>query len=293
MLSSPTAISIRQSIIDGSYRFCHKNICGIIVNNQLNTKESLPQNVAELIKDSTKFDYPYEIMLNGDRTCNLSCPSCRTSIIKNSEETINTQTQIGNTLYQNLFSESSNNPILLSLSGSGEVFASPMLLSFLENINLDHIPNLRLHLHTNGLLAPQRWHRIQHLEPAIQKVVISIDAASKVIYEQVRRGGNWEELCESLEFFKNKKEQLNFKFATRMIFQQANYQEAVAFYNFSKYYNADRIEYSRLTNWNTWNSIDFLQQDVLQYKNKHRDTAIDMIKKLRTLPNVWFEGDFS
>jgi wyosine [tRNA(Phe)-imidazoG37] synthetase (radical SAM superfamily) len=292
LLSSPKAAAIRESVITGTYEFCNEKICAVINNNELNTKETLPDNVSLLLQDSTKFDLPYEIKINGDRTCNLSCPSCRTSIYKSSEDEIANQQKLGQILFNNIFDKPSDKLIMLSTSGSGEVFASPMLLNLLANITLDKFPNFKLELHTNGLLSQKFWHKIRHLESAIEKIVVSIDAASKETYETVRRGGKWEDLQSSLDFLKIMKHKIKFKFNGRLIFQKENYKEAVDFYHFCKSYNIDRVEYSRLIDFGSWNKLELQQRDVLHLTHDERPMAVKQIQQLQLLPNVWFEGNF-
>ena len=292
LLSSPKAVAIRESVITGTYEFCNEKKCAVINNNELNTKETVPDNVSLLLQDSTKFDLPYEIKINGDRTCNLSCPSCRTSIYKSSEDEIANQQKLGQILFNNIFDKPSDKLIMLSTSGSGEVFASPMLLNLLTNITLDKFPNFKLELHTNGLLSQKFWHKIRHLESAIEKIVVSIDAASKETYETVRRGGKWEDLQSSLDFLKIMKHKIKFKFNGRLIFQKENYKEAVDFYHFCKSYNIDRVEYSRLIDFGSWNKLELQQRDVLHLTHDERPMAVKQIQQLQLLPDVWFEGDF-
>jgi wyosine [tRNA(Phe)-imidazoG37] synthetase (radical SAM superfamily) len=292
MLSSPLAQSIRQSIIDGTYQYCNETQCGIIVNNGLNTRDTLPPNVLNLLEDSSKFDMPYDIRIDGDRTCNLSCPSCRTSVLKLSDTELAKQYNIGNTLYKNLFTKPTAQPIHISVSGSGEVFGSPMLLNLLNQITLTDFPKLTLEIHTNGLLSKKFWHKIQHLESAINHLTVSIDAATADTYEQVRRGGKWPDLLDNLEFLKIKKQKLNFKFCARMIVQQKNYLEMLDFYNFCKLHMIDVVEYSRLNNWGTWTKEEFLKEDALGLNHTERNKAYEMVTQVKTLSDSWFEGNF-
>jgi wyosine [tRNA(Phe)-imidazoG37] synthetase (radical SAM superfamily) len=293
MLSSPIAQSIRQTIIDGTYTYCNEKICALITNNSLNTLDTVPPNVAWQLEDSSRYAMPYEIEFHGDVTCNLSCPSCRTHIIKVDDDKIAKQEAIGQLIYQNIFSKPTETYIHLITSGSGEVFASPMLMSFLSNLSVNNFPNLALSLHSNGLLAKKNWYRIEHLESNIKAVTISVDAACADTYEQVRRGGLWTNMLIALEFLQNKKRMLGFEFKTRMIVQAANYQEMIDFYHLCKSYDVDRIEYSKLNNWGTWSKTEFRNQNVFDPLHPDRAHALDLIAKIKTLPDVWFEGNFN
>jgi sulfatase maturation enzyme AslB (radical SAM superfamily) len=292
MLSSEQAQNIRQSIIDGTYDYCNENQCALIINNSLNTADTVPPNVARQIKDSRLYDMPYEIMFQGDLTCNLSCPSCRTQVIKVNQEDLVKHENIGRRIFQNIFSKPSNQRIHLVTSGSGEVFASPTIQSFLGQLNLKDFPNIAISLHSNGLMAEKNWHRIEHIESAIDVMTVSIDAARVDTYEKIRRGGKWADILKSLEFLQHKKHILGFKFNTRMIVQQSNFQEVLEFYELCKSYSVDRVEYSRLVNWNTWPRNEFKIHDVFDLAHPERSQALELIDQVKQLPNTWFEGNF-
>ena len=293
ILSSDLATDIRKSIIDGTYRYCNEKHCPLMLNDSLNTFDTVPDNVKELLQDPSKYITPYEISLNGDRTCNLSCPSCRTSVINLSKKERESEAFTADTLYKNLIAGAGDAPIHLIPGATGEIFASGLMLSLLEKLNVNELPNLKITLHTNGLLAAKKWYKIQHLNSAIKNVTVSIDASTKETYEVVRRGGIWEELLENLEFIRNKKAELGFSFNSRLIFQQKNFKEAVDFYHLSKSYNIDRVEYSRICNRGTFTPKEFLKEDVLQATNPERSAAMLVVKDLTKLSDVWFEGDFS
>lgn len=290
ILSSPIAQQVRQSIIDGTYEYCNEKQCGIIINNQLNTVDKVPPNILPLLDDSYKFVMPYEISLHGDQICNLSCPSCRTHVIKNSPEQEQHQTALGNLIYKNLFSQPTDQRVHLMVSGTGEIFASSMLLNFLNSIDITAFPNLALSLNTNGLLAQKNWDRIQHLEKNIHKITVSIDACKANTYEQIRRGGSWKQLLSSIKFLQERCNQTGAKFHARMIVQQQNYQQAVEFYDWCKSWNVDVVEYSQINNWGTWTPDEFRQHNVFDTLHPEYQQLKQTVSNLKQLPNVWFEG---
>lgn len=293
ILSSPKAIDIRQSIIDGNFKYCYENQCGILINDQLNSKKYLPDNVSWQIQDATRYDMPYEIMLNFDMTCNLSCPSCRTEVIKTTSSQINTQRTIADKIFTNIFSGYTDKKMHLIPGAGGEIFASPWTHQFLKRITLEYMPNLNLSLHSNGLLARKNWHYVQHLEKCIKAITISVDAARPETYEKVRRGGKWSDILNALAFLENKKYNLNFEFRTRMIVQNSNFREMLEFYELSKSYSVDRIEYSRLMDWKTWNTQEFAVNDVFDQDHVNWKHAAELLSQVRALPDTWLEGDFN
>jgi len=290
ILSSKIAKNIRQSIIDGSYVYCNEKVCGVMQNGGLNDIETLPPNVSRLISDSNLYDLPYHIQLNLDQTCNLSCPSCRTRVIKVPAEQKNQQKQLGQTLLKNLLSTPTNQKIIIEISAGGELFSSEMLMELLSGIDTDQFPNLEIHIGTNATLVTRRWDRIKNVEKFIKKITVSVDAGSALVYEQVRRGGTWTDLCDGMEFLKNKKQELNFELNGRLIFQKENYKDSEKFYDLCQQWNCDLAEYSRIYNWNTWTVEQFLQQDVYDPAHLEHSQAIEIIQKLKKLPNTWFNG---
>lgn len=290
ILSSEIAVSIRQSIIDGSYVYCNEKVCGVMSNNGLNTVDTLPENVVKLINDPRDYHLPYHIHLSLDQTCNLSCPSCRTGIIKVPATEKQQQQKLGQTVLKNLLSKPTDQKIVIEISAGGELFASEMLLGLLASIDTQSFPNLEIHIGTNATLITKRWSRIEHVEKHIKKITVSVDAGSKIVYEQVRRGGKWEDLCAGMEFLKNKKEKLNFELNGRLIFQKTNYQDSEKFYNLCQQWNCNLAEYSRVYSWNTWSPEEFLQHDVFDLKHPEYLQAVEVVERLKKLPNTWFNG---
>lgn len=291
MLQSTLAQDIRQSIINGSYEYCNEKTCGVINNNKLNTINTVPVEVLPLLEDSTMFVLPYEITIAGDLTCNLSCPSCRTRVIKTSQNQVENQQKLGNILSQNIFATPTNQKINLVLSTSGELFASARLLSFVSSIDFDNFPNVTFKVQTNGLLCERNWHKLGMAQSRVNYLTITFDAARAETYEVLRRGGTWKELISAMEFLSNKKKQTGMIFNTRMVVQQQNYKEMLEFYNLSLEYDADRVEFVRLTDWGTYGS-EFSKQDVLDTCHPEFVQAQQMVKQVTNLPMAWLAGGF-
>ncbi|MDG2175646.1 MAG: SPASM domain-containing protein [Gammaproteobacteria bacterium] len=79
--NSPNSQMIRESILDGSFRYCDHKVCPRIQANDLPTVTEASQDVrlATIIaSDQTRLDeLPEFYNFCHDLTCNLSCPSCR------------------------------------------------------------------------------------------------------------------------------------------------------------------------------------------------------------------------
>jgi molybdenum cofactor biosynthesis enzyme MoaA len=290
ILSSDTAKNIRQSIIDGSYVYCNEKVCGVMANDGLNTIDTLPPNVAMLVTDSNKYNLPYHIHLSLDQTCNLSCPSCRTQVIKVPDEQKQQQREIGRTILKNLFSTPTDQKMIIEISAGGELFSSEMLMEMLSGIEVDRFPNLEIHIGTNATLITKRWSRIQSVEKFVKKITVSIDAGSPEVYEVVRRGGKWKDLCNGMDFLKEKKKSIKFELNGRLIFQQANYKDSQKFYDLCQSWNCDLAEFSRIYNWNTWTKSVFDQHDVYNSNHTEFEQAKAIIDRMKANPKTWFNG---
>jgi MoaA/NifB/PqqE/SkfB family radical SAM enzyme len=233
---------------------------------------------------------PRHISFQGDETCNLSCPSCRTHIKKTSLEQQHEQRRVGEIISNNLFSHATNQKIKLEVSGTGEVFASPMLMNFVNSIDYSKFPNLELDIGTNGLMCEQNWHRLGGMQSSVKKITVSIDASQANTYEKIRRGGNWQQLLQAMKFLQNKKHGQGIALHTRMIVQKQNYSEIESFYQLCQQFDVDVVEYSRLQNWSTWNYLEFKLQDVLNPAHPEYVLAQTEIAKVKQLPGTWFAG---
>jgi MoaA/NifB/PqqE/SkfB family radical SAM enzyme len=234
---------------------------------------------------------PKDIRIGGDITCNLSCPSCRDSIIDKNNIDKNHNEKLSDLMYKNLFSEPTNKEIVLHLSTSGEIFASNLLLNFIRKIEKKEFPNLKLDIQTNGLLMPQRWERLGELSCAVYKITITIDASTKKTYEKLRRGGKWEQIIKSLEWVKNLKNKQDIELNMRMVVQLDNYEEIENFYIMCKKYCADVVEFVRINNWGSMSSQEFEKIDVFSPLHPKYNIAKNHLNMVKFKEDVLIFGD--
>lgn len=79
--NSKKAQLIRQSIHDGSFKYCNHQRCGRIQCGDLPLRSEISDPVLRQYIDQKMTilpDKPRILNLANDRSCNLSCPSCRT-----------------------------------------------------------------------------------------------------------------------------------------------------------------------------------------------------------------------
>lgn len=290
ILANAGSTSIRQSILDGTYDFCNEATCGILKHNQLGSKTMFDDQVQQLFANASSYIMPREIFIAGDITCNLSCPSCRTHITKNSKENQAQLERLGKILQSNLFCTPTDQVIRLHISTSGELFASPMLLAFVNDIPVDDFPRARLDIQTNGLLVPQRWHRLGSMQDRVDSITVTVDAARPDTYERLRRGGTWVDIQAAMSWIADKKLQNNMKFKTRMVVQHDNFEEMLEFYNMCKSFGVDVVEYTRISNWATYSQDDFKNIDVFDPIHVRYPQAQQCLDQIKNLPGVFLHG---
>jgi MoaA/NifB/PqqE/SkfB family radical SAM enzyme len=250
---------VQESILDGSYKYCSKTQCPylskLISGKGVDSTFMLKENFN--IKN-TKLG-PTNVNFAFDRSCNLSCPSCRnTAIMANGEEV-----EFVDKTINKVIEKLGKNISMLYLSGSADPFASKSLRKLLLNLDVSKFPKLRkIHLHTNALLLTEKmWTNLSHIHHLINTIEISIDASNKETYEIIRRGGNWETLISNLEFIsKIKMNDIRVSF----VVQDSNYMEMEDFYNlmmriFNKNVN---VYFNKITNWGTYTDDEFKTKQI-------------------------------
>ena len=281
--------SIRNSIIDGSYKFCDSKQCPHL--QQLKQGKKIDGRLVPKTKEKIEELKNHTLnMVNFcfDRSCNLQCPSCRSELInylgKDRDSVEEKLRQVNE--------EISLTIKRLYLSGSADPFYSKSFRQWLINFDPTKFPELSLiHIHTNGLLwTPQLWSKMKKIHPFVTTAEISIDAASKNTYEKYTRiGGDWKKLKENLEFITSIPtiKYLIFSFVT----QDNNFREMNDFISFIKSYKSLKnrnynIFFNHITNWGTYSEEQYLKKDVSNPNNPDFKEFVKMVKSINGQKNV-------
>jgi hypothetical protein len=262
------AQAIRASIHDGSFRFCDRTRCPFLQSPGGDGPVQRRADVSEpLLRDAidrrlTVLPHgPLDINCSYDRSCNLSCPSCRTKVIVESREKDRVLR-----IQRRLTEEALPGARMLYITGSGDPFGSPFFRRWLQTMDRANMPNVRtIHLHTNALLfTPRMWETIPaDVRALVKDVDISIDAARAETYAVNRRGGDFDTLLRNLEFIVTLRADGPLRWlGINMVVQANNFREMPEFVALGKRFRVDTVYFQQLVNWGTFTDAEFAERAV-------------------------------
>ena len=253
---------IRESILDGSFKYCSKELCPYlsklvnygVASGPVSLKEN-SQVYSAFIKSNT----PENLIMNFDRTCNYKCPSCRVDLIVENSKGI---TRVEKTI-EDIDNYYSANVKRLYITGSGDPFVSVGFRNYLRNFNPKKYPKLQgIHLHTNASMwNKEMWESMPNIHKYVKTCEISIDAGTEDTYEnKTRLGGNWKNLLNNLKFIST----LPINVKTSFVVQDSNYMEMETFYNlmYSIFGKKVNVFFGKITNWGTFSDGEFKLKQV-------------------------------
>ncbi len=248
ILNSERAKKIRESVTDGSYKYCNHLDCGHMIQGTLPLVDQLDKPATQKAVEEHDFhmegvDY---LTFGLDQTCNLSCPSCRTHRIV---EKVSASTEKALAVEEKLIGLLPNVKVL-HINPAGEMLASKPSRKLLELIDDERCPDLRLDIISNGtLFTEEEWNKFPGIHNKVRSIRISIDAARKETFEKLRRLGRHEPFVENMRFLSRLRAtgvvpQLKFSFT----YQVDNFREMPEFVDFCASMNADFAIFERLQN---------------------------------------------
>jgi Iron-sulfur cluster-binding domain len=244
--NSVQAQQIRAGIHDGTFSHCSHTLCPEIVARTLPHRDQMMSQFGEIISSgrTTLTKGPATVKLCHDETCNLYCPSCRDCMIVANRER---QAQLDRMLHGFIV------PFLadaqcLWLSGDGDPFASRHYREIMHETRSN--PHLKINLHTNAVLCDERAWSDCSLAGRVQKVLVSIDAASADTYSVVRRGGDFDRLMRNLAFLSELRRAGEIQdFVIAFVVQAGNFKEMPAFVRLGQRLSVDSVFFSAIHHW--------------------------------------------
>jgi organic radical activating enzyme len=257
---------IRRSILDGSFRYCIRSRCAFLqtVSGPVEKVIDVQDEDSRTAIENQLAVLPYgprQINCSYDRSCNLSCPSCRTEVMieyERKDQILRIQDRIQH--------EAFKDADYLYITGSGDPFGSPFFRKWLQTMKGADMPNLaEMRLHTNAQLwTPRMWRTIaEDVRHLIKSAEISIDAASPETYAINRRGGSFETLLENLAFIAMLLKNGPLRQVTiSMVVQENNFREMPDFVRLGKRFGFDTVYFSQLVNWGTFSEGEFRRRAI-------------------------------
>jgi MoaA/NifB/PqqE/SkfB family radical SAM enzyme len=258
--NSPAAQDIRKSILDGSYRYCSRMHCPKLTANKLpRASEIRGEHRKFIAAGQTRLSRgPKRLVLNHDRSCNLSCPSCRTKLIvarKSEQERMN---RLADQVLMPLLATATK----VRITGGGDAFGSAHYRHVLRSISRMRPAHLKIDLQTNGLLMASSWEELE-LDGLVDRIYVSIDATRAETYRVVRRGGNLERLLDNLAFAAQKRRdgQINYV-RLDFVVQTLNFREMPEAVELVERFGFDGLKFQMIRSWNTYSPEAFAWHNI-------------------------------
>jgi hypothetical protein len=272
--NSPAAQAIRESILDGSFKYCGRLYCAWISCRALPPRSEATAGLSsptaavpadcyirmgsDLIAEAPTAALPRvlergprDLVLSHDTTCNLACPKCRCNSYSANPE----QQQVLARWADGFLEGTLEGANTLRLSGSGDLFASRHCRQLLQQrLTRDKYPKLRLSIMTNGQLFDRRAFEELDLHGRICDINISVDAAREETYRALLRGGDFNRLLTNLEFIDSLRVQEGEHFGLGLVFvvSSVNFREMPEFVRLGKRFHADIVNFTFLRNQMGW-----------------------------------------
>jgi pyruvate-formate lyase-activating enzyme len=251
------AKEVRESIEDGSFRYCDAISCPLLSNNIL--PELSEEEFAEKIA-SFKEKPPVEFNLAYDKVCNHACPTCRDEIFVADNKYKEMVKKIDETLLPYL-----KHARLIMASGNGDVFASQSMMKLLSSFKPENKACI-IKLETNGALVQKNWDFLKNLEEYTIQIVVTPNSYEKESYKYLSGGlDNVEKTMDGLRFLsKLRKENKIQELKVTMVVQDTNFREIPSFIKKSlDEFGVDVVQLRPVMRWFKLSNEGYLQKNVL------------------------------
>jgi MoaA/NifB/PqqE/SkfB family radical SAM enzyme len=235
--------------------------------------------------------FPPHLIISNDWRCNLRCVMCDTTVYAKSGESY----QAVATVTDRIFDEIEHNARWVKrifFSGFGDPLAIRRHRRFLQHTTRLH-PGLEIELLTNGvLLTPEVWETLKHNR--FVTIRVSVDAATREVYEKIRKRGDWSVLLRNLRFLGELRRAGAIPgFEINMTVMRDNYHEVYDFLQFGLDLGCDciglQLIHGQLGNQNflspeiDWGTVKFLQTFLESETAQHPQYYVEYLRHLADL----------
>ena len=239
------------SVCNRTFTFCLKNACPALIQRK---RQSVTDLLIAEVEYKQFIGKPEYLHISIDETCNLFCGSCRECIrISKGEELEKTII-----LKEKILRDADKGIKSYFLAGNGEIFLSKTYEEIWKSSIINSAKTVRIL--SNGMLFTQKkWEEFYKGKENVNIwVYISIDAATKETYEQIRRGGKFEVLLNNLRFISElRKNNVIGYFRINFVVQRKNYKEMEKFIELGIELGVDNVFFTKILNWGTYSDEEF------------------------------------
>jgi len=255
--NSEVAQEIRRAILDGNFRYCSRIHCPLIGGRQLPSREAaLANRLAKIGGSNGALEHlypvrlergPEELHLSYDRSCNLSCPSCR-DLVYVATKARQEEMELA---YGEKLRKLAKEARIVYLDGAGEAFASKHSRGLMKSLTRAEYPQLRFQLISNGQLLDQRAWEDLDLWGRVDKICLSMDGASEETYRITRRGGTLARFLRNLAFLDGLRRSGREQFAMNLHFvvSALTFREMPEAVRLARKFHVDRLIFIAFRNW--------------------------------------------
>jgi len=233
----------------------------------------------------------YQIYFSYDPSCNLQCPSCRKGLIVHRPDDPNDKEAMRILSVHNKVKKivelllDEGHSVQLSITGSGDPFASPLYWDYLKELASKELPStLKIILQTNGVMMTEKyWLEIKPLWKHIDFLNISVDAAKEETYKIVRKNGNFTRLKMNLEYLDNMIQEgklPNLKgWQSNFIVQRDNFRELKEFVEWQLGYKSlTKIWTNLISQWHHMSDEEYEAMAIWKDGNPMKAELVEILK---------------
>lgn len=280
MWNSKKAEMVRDSIRDGSFKYCNRETCPKCASGRMEEIED------EVGKNYKAEKYPKKMNVSYDRVCNHSCPSCRSGIFVPDDAYKKKMTRLKETVLP-----FANKTETLSTCGMGDCFSSPFMMEFLRELKPEN-PNFHMSFETNGVFVDEdHWEQISHLHKYPINITVTPNSFDKYTYQYLSGGvDDFEKEKKSLKFISDLKKRGDISsFKINMVVQEANYWEIPSFIRTClDEYDPDIIQIKPLNRWFCLDADGYWFKNVLNPKHPYHQNYLRVMQDpILKHPKVW------
>ena len=271
--TSEQALKMRQStVLDRTFKYCNCKTCPRMQNPD---KELVltprKTSIIKLWQQHNIIPAIDMLMLSIDRSCQLSCPSCRPELIYHADvlEKDPALKQLSDDIVKMY---NAGEIKCIRASGSGDPFISLFCRKIMDEVI--GVNGSTFEIATNGLGFTEKWYNEHpNMHRLISTIEISIDAGTEETYKIVRRGGSWKVLMKNLEFIST----LNKNVIINIVVQKSNYREIPQMYELCKRYGF-KLKLAKLLYWPQAEMKDYNDMAIWQTTHPEHEDFIKILE---------------